>query len=129
VQDCTADELKNGINLATNLKTPQYKQAAMVNDLCQQRRRIEALIRTYKGSSGVIVKANVSLDDEAAGRKIIQAELDEVLKNKGSAPHLVTWLKYSLAEWKKMETDAAALWDKVYTVNQPVAHSFEIRPK
>jgi endoglucanase len=129
VQDSTADDLKSGINLALDVNTPQYQQASQVNKLCSQRRGLEQLIRTYMGSSGAIFAAHLSLDDEAASRKIIQAELDDAVKNKKNAPHLVTWLKYSRAEWKQMEADAAALWDKVYTVNQPVPHTFEIRPK
>jgi endoglucanase len=129
VQECTSDELKNGINLATNLNTPQYKQAAAVNDLCLQRRKLEELLRSYYGAGAAAFKANVSLDDEQAARKAVQDELDAARKINKAAPHLETFLKYTRAEWKKMEADAAALWDKVYTVNQPVPHTFEIRPK
>jgi lysophospholipase L1-like esterase len=129
VQDCTADDLKNGINLAANVNTPQYKQALAVFALAGKRRQLESLIRTFEGVTGAVVQAKVSLDDEAADRKVIQDKLDEVRKQNKTAPHFEIYLKYSAAEWKKMQSDAADLQNQVYVADQPTPHTFEIRAK
>jgi endoglucanase len=130
VQDGTADDFKNGINLAANANTPQYKQAMAVYALAEKRHQLESLIRTWRGSSGSIVKAGVSLDDDVAARKIIQAQIDDALAHgKTAPPHYVLFLKYTGAEWRKMESDAAALQDQIYVTDQPAPHTFEIRAK
>jgi len=129
VQDCTADELNSGVNLAGNTTTPQYKQAAKVADLCAKRRQLEGLLRTFAGVTGAVVAAKVDPADEQAARKVIQDELEKRRKNNVGAPHFELYLKYSATEWQKMATDAADLWDKVYVANQPNPHTFEIRAK
>jgi endoglucanase len=129
VQECTADDLKNGINLATNVNTPQYKQAAAVYALCLKRHQMEGLIRTYQAVSGVAIMAKLNPDDDAA-RKLIQDKLDAARKiNPKALPHFALYLKYTEAEWKQMIADAAALQDQVYVADQPVPHTFEISPK
>ena len=128
VQDCTADDLKNGINLATNVDTPQYKQALKVLDLARRSRQLENLTRIFQAVKGAVIQAKVSLDDETAARKVLQDQLDAARKtNPKALPHFEIYLKYTWAEWAKMKADAAALWDQVYIANQPVPHTFEIK--
>ena len=111
------------------LNTPQYKQAAKVADLCARRRTLEGLIRTFAGGTGAIVQAKVDINDEEAGRKALQDEVDRRRKNNVAAPHLETYLKYTAEQRKKIETDAADLCDKVYIANQPLPHQFALSPK
>jgi hypothetical protein len=128
VLTCSAEELAQGINLATNAKTPQYKQALAVADLAAKHQSSDSFNRVISiGGTQIMVQQNIPLDDEEAGRKAVQAELDKRRAAHGSAPHLEVYLKYTQAQRKKMVEDAAALWDKVYTINKPVPHTYEIR--
>jgi endoglucanase len=128
-QECTADELKNGINLATNANTPQAKQAANVAALVWQRRGLDGSLRIIASVHSILYKANISFDDEVASRKLLQDTIDNYKKNGKTAPHIEIYLKYTPEQRKQFVADAAALTDKIYVENQPQPHTFAIRPK
>ena len=132
VQKCTAEELKNGINLATNGKTPQSRQAWRVADAIWKRYALEsAQLRTIACvRHGVLARAKVAPGDVDAEKKALQDELEKCRTNKNAygASQVETYLKYG-ADQKKIEQDAAALWETACSQNQPTPHTFEIRKK
>jgi lysophospholipase L1-like esterase len=130
VQDCSADDLKNGINLATNANTPQFKQAAAIADLYRKMSGIgSGPMRIIASIKSILFKANVSPDDEAAATKVLQDTIAEYKSKGKTAPHIEMYLKYTPEERKKFETDMDDFWTKIYASNQPVPHTFEISPK
>jgi hypothetical protein len=75
-----------------------------------------------------LIQGKVPPGDEAAARKYLQDQLEILHKQNKNAPHFQLYLKYSADDRKKIETDAANLWEKVYLMNKPVSHNVEVRP-
>ncbi len=132
VQDTTADDLGKGVNLGTNQKTPQMRQAWAVSDPVWKKYNLESskLRPIVCIRNGMLANAKVKPGDVEAEKKVLDAELEKCQKsnNKYVAGLIETYIKESPNQ-KKIEEDAAAFWESAYTKNQTKPHKFEIRKK
>ncbi|KAF2330618.1 SGNH/GDSL hydrolase family protein [Flavobacterium daemonense] len=124
----TADELRNGINLSQNQKTPQYQQALKVMGIVQRIRTAQVRLRYNK-----LVEIN-DLKDAPANMSIDQ--IDAYLKKrleekfKGSDYHQKYFNNYvkDKPQQAAIEQEIENLQDSVYTENHPKEHSYLIKP-
>jgi lysophospholipase L1-like esterase len=124
----TADELKAGINLADNAKTPQWQQAARVRDLNEQRRKLHAeRLRLLAGvRHWVLEPAHPRPVGVEAEQKVLEAQRELDLSQKKPIYWYINYMRYKPDE-RAIEREAAELWDAVHAANRPVAHRFEVR--
>jgi DNA-binding transcriptional regulator YdaS (Cro superfamily) len=119
------EELREGINLALLVNSPQYKQAIQVMNLNQARKDLEGKMREYYGLEFIFFQPRGFLfkDDQAAydlARK--QATKDWMVAGKiGSYEYL------RFPAIRKSYTDQMkALTDMIYTLNVPNVHTIEV---
>ncbi|MBN8217306.1 MAG: SGNH/GDSL hydrolase family protein [Spirochaetes bacterium] len=132
VQVATAKELAEGINLATNARSPMLKQALKVMDIEEKRHGVAARLRTLAAQRHFIGRANPNLDTENFEdmKAALMADLEKK-KNAGNFAYFkgqvdaYLSLKPKEAEFRKeLEDQTAALWK----ANTPTAHRIEIQP-
>lgn len=126
VATCTAEELANGINLATNDQTPQYAQAMRVADSNFKRQAIVAgkLRAIAAVHHSRLAKAGVAIDDIAAAEKILKPLIASEKND------YVRGLMQTYLDWKPKEAalkaEVVALDAKMLTDAKPTAHRFHI---
>ncbi|KAF2330619.1 SGNH/GDSL hydrolase family protein [Flavobacterium daemonense] len=123
----TADELRNGINLAQNQKTPQYQQAVKVMGIVQRIRAAQARLRNIKlVEYGHLndAPANMSIDQIDA---YLKKRLEE--KFKGSDFHERNFSSYikNKPQQASIEQEIENLQDSVYAENHPKEHNYMIK--
>jgi hypothetical protein len=121
----SASDFANGINLATQQETPQYKQALTIMQLNMRRAETESRFRSYYWvQSNFFDKRNMLMQDNAAAvdsaRKY--ARTDGFLRfHEGN---------YETAMFKELrtvwQTEIDTLINLVYRLNKPVSHKIEI---
>ena len=125
----TAEELADGVNLALNEKTPQYRQAAQAAEICRRLWANERMIRDF-ATSRRWVKMHYKEDPDGPGtfEKLIERLLSE---GRGEDSYDVKKYRSYLKNWPRHEKiesetarDRAALAEAV----RPVGHNFEIFP-
>ncbi len=94
----TAKEWSDGINLAVNKNTPQYKQAMEVHNLNRQRRLIEMKIRNWATERWFLIPHVKNIDDEVEV-KAFSAKLKAAGRRGYYEDNLDTYLK----EWPNRE--------------------------
>jgi len=116
-----AAEFSAGVNLATNQKTPQYKQALSVSAICDKRYDKEIGLRSIVFFESEMRKAKVDLNNANAVRKYMDG--------------VSSWRKdiVPLYYETKPKIDAVvaevkSLNDKMYEVAKPVKHSYLLSP-
>lgn len=121
----TAADFANGINLATQVETPQYKQALSVMQLNMRRAELESKLRRYYWVQGNFFdKKNLLMHDDAAALDSIRkyAQTDGMLRYHEE--------NYETAIYKELRTiwqqEINTIIDLVYRVNKPVSHTIEI---
>jgi len=121
----TAADFANGINLATQVETPQYKQALSVMQLNMRRTELESKLRRYYWVQGNFFdKKNLLMHDDAAALDSIReyAQTDGMLRYHEE--------NYETAIYKELRTiwqqEINTIIDLVYRVNKPVSHTIEI---
>ncbi len=130
VQTCSAEELQAGVNLATNPKTPQYKQAAKVMELNTKRHvLITQQLRTIAAVKHFILeRANPKPTDAAAEATVLEQQLE---KNKKANFTYGVWQVEQYKKYKPTEKQIAQevdeAWEAMWVENQPKLHRFEIR--
>ena len=133
VGEYSADDLKAGVNLATNTNTPQYKQALQVSELNSKRQSLESSrLRTFACvQHGQLSKAKVDLNDIEAVKKVLLESVEKMKNtpyyayNKGMVDN---YLKYKPTEKETIQEMEQAM-TSMYEVNKPKPHSFVIRKK
>ena len=126
-----SNELKNGINLAENTKTPQYKQAEKVFDLCFQFHKIQNQLRNipfveykmlgdYKGSESVVDK-----------RAYLDAYLEKQKGKSWYAWNFKTCEQYfeTLPKVDSLKEELESVRNAIYTTNKPVKHMYTLIKK
>jgi hypothetical protein len=71
----SSDELKAGINLSENPKTPQYQQAAAAIKISSDRTKIGATIRDIAAQKYGLSKANVDVSDNGDVEKRLRDQI------------------------------------------------------
>ena len=131
VQEATAEDFGKGINLATNQKTPQMKQAWGVTDPVWKKYNIEsAKLRHMACVRNMLAWAKIDAGDADAVKKFLDAELEKHKKNGNSytAGQIETYIKETPNQ-KKLEDETVSIWESAYARNQTKPHKFEIRKK
>ena len=122
----TATELAEGVNLALNDKTPQYRQAEKAAEICRRLWDGERKIRDFV-TSRRFVKRHYKMDPDAPGtfENLIQRLVDE---GKGNSYGVRKYREY-LRDWSRhseieegVVKDRAALAEAV----RPIERRFEI---
>jgi endoglucanase len=122
-------QLNEGINLATNATTPQYKHAMKVRDVLWEQRTVVAKLRTLK-----LIEYNAAFQHcpNKTNLSVVQAYMDSVFSTKQYAnPYFKLQLKYYLTykpNEKELENSANLLRHKAQLMVQPNAHIYTIEP-
>ncbi len=132
VGERSAEELKAGVNLADNKKTPQWQQAAKVKELNDKRHKlISERLRTIAAVRHFVINsAKPKPADDEAVRKLVEARMEQARKDKFAYGvwQIETYFKY-LPDAKAIEKEADDAWKAMYAANQPQPHRYEIRKK
>jgi lysophospholipase L1-like esterase len=121
----SAEEYKNGINLAKISATPQYQQALAVMHLNEERWTIERRLREYYWIHYSILKPKGLLFNDG------YATIDSLQKySKKDFFVAITLPAYQKARFKPVreawQKEMDLLTDQLYSINKPVPHRFEI---
>jgi lysophospholipase L1-like esterase len=121
----SANDFANGINLATQPETPQYKQALTIMQLNMRRAETESRFRSYYWvQSNFFDKRNMLMQDDAAAVDSARryARTDGFLRfHEGN--YETAMFKELRAVW---QTEIDTIINLVYRLNKPVAHKIEI---
>lgn len=121
----TAADLDKGINLALEVKTPQYRQAADIMALNEKRWEIERQFRTYSAIqfNFFMERGLLYADDERA--------LDTLRKYAHQNPFFGVEF-YQTARFKQVrdgwEKQMNELVNIIYSINKPRKHRIEVLP-
>jgi lysophospholipase L1-like esterase len=118
VVKATADQLASGLDLQSNSKTPQYRQAAKVAELNKKRnegpvKRLRNEWVNFQNVKFLAGQVQKKPDDQAEKKRLADAEK----KMPGMDERV-----------KAAELDAQKLEDEVFQINQPKPHKFTIQP-
>ena len=132
VQTVTAAELQQGVNLAANPKTPQYKQALAVkaqNDrqYTQSANRLRILQATRHFTLSKV--PGLKIDDVAGCIKHVEAELEKAIAQKREYQiwQYKTYLS-ARPQQAEIEQEVRAAYDEMWRLNTPKPHRYIIRP-
>jgi endoglucanase len=130
VGDYSAAELAAGVNLAENVKTPQYQQAAAATKLNAVRCQAGLKLRSVAAVNYGLSRAKVDLADRAAVEKHVRATA-EAARRAGKAADQHRWETYLqlTAEPGKLEKDYDDLAAALVKACQPRPHHFTILKK
>jgi len=124
IGEWTDAQFSEGVNLATQMNTPQYQQAIQVRDLNQERMEIEKRFRQYNWVEFDVLKERGLL------RKHNQSALDTVLSQLNNG-----FVRGNYEAWTKARNPAIRdawnaemklLTDKIYQINKPVPHVIRV---
>jgi lysophospholipase L1-like esterase len=124
----TAGEFAQGINLALEADTPQYKQALQVlADLKTRADIYSSKLRTFAAVRHFLLSKLKDRSPEAE-RKALEENLEMNKKTQFTygVMQIENYMKYAPDEAKFQKT-VDELLEKVYSENQPRSHRFELR--
>lgn len=119
-----AEELQEGVDLAMNDKTPQFRQAQQVRILGLARRDTEVVLRNYAAVRWYL-RRFADPDDLAAVKKVF----DERMAN--STGYFETKVPGYLANWEnrgEVLAKLAAQTEELEKMRIPAEHRYEVRP-
>jgi endoglucanase len=122
-------QLNEGINLATNTTTPQYKQAMKVRDMLWELRAVVAKSRTLK-----LIEYNADFQHcpNKTDLSVVNTYMDSVFSTKQySNPYFKGQLKNYLIykpQEKELENSANLLREQAQQLVQTTAHTYSIEP-
>jgi len=135
VGEYSADELKAGINLAANPKTPQYQQAMEVHALNEKRHSLESgRLRTIAAMRHwTFSKLGIDPDDFEAAKEALEKKLAKMKESnskyyKYHKGQTERFLKYKPQE-KEITKDWQDAMAAMCDVNKPKPHRFVIKRK
>lgn len=121
-------QLKCGINLSLNAKTPQYKQSQKVYQLCFDYRKTNNLLRTIAAAEFRTMKHFKGPNTLEAKKEFLFKKVEESIGK--------SWYSYEKAkakEYIEVKPKEDSLWadlrlirDKIYLVNKPVQHVYSL---
>ncbi len=126
VMQCTAQQLNEGINLATLTGTPQYKQAKAIMDLQLKRKELEDKMRAYFWINYDYLYGKGMLFNDS------QASLDSVY-SEAKKNFFVASKKDSYTEVReqssrdKIQQQMNDMRDELYKMAKPVAHKIVVQ--
>ena len=122
----SSDELNNGINLALNINTPQYKQAMKISNICKEIRWKVYNIRRLKLVEFQKIGVEIDFNDE----DLCINKAKELKNNHKNNDWILMSYKWYIVNKKKeheMINNIENLHDEMYSKAQPVVHSYQLR--
>ena len=119
-----ASDLAEGIELACNTATPQYRQAQAVAALNAQRHATEKVLRNYAAVRWFLKHCQVNPDDAAAVDAFYQAA---AYKDGYFEAQMPTYLENWPTRGVLLE-QVAEFEQQLFALRQPVEHTYLIRP-
>ena len=124
VGEWTSGELAWGINLARNAKTPQFRQAAAVEQANAARRALESgRLRMFAASRWYLRLRHVDPDD----MKAVQAHYDGLADKKGYFECRLPEYVRDYGRKAELEKDQDARWTELLKLRVPKAHRYALR--
>lgn len=120
-------ELKQGINLATNDKTPQYRQSFTLLNLCRKYRDVEATLTALKFLEHYVL-ADMSVADLKDMDKI-KAALDSKRERFKSSSYFMAQFKDYLTnkpQQSSFEQQLIDIHQQIYLSNRRVQHTYKL---
>lgn len=123
----SAGALQQGINLAANSNTPQYRQALKVLEATLQVRKMQSVLRNLRFVEFKHLMGTTSADLKEV-EVYLANRLEKELKGDHYEYHKKQFKTYvtNKAREEEFVTKLVAAEDKVYVLNKPVAHRYEI---
>ena len=127
IDNYTNVDLQQGVNLATNSKTPQYKQALEVRKVLEKLWDNEATFRAIAFVENMYLQNFSEKNNMQAAKKYLDSLYNA--KFKGQAYFANAFEKYTTykPQLKKVFLQADSLRNEVYKKAQTVAHNFIIK--
>lgn len=115
----SADDLKKGVNLAAETKTPQYQQALSIMHLNEIRWEIERNFRDYAWIQfGFFQERGLLFANNRASLDILDKELDNNIWLRIHRDNYARMMHQSFREIRQAEMDMIV--SKIYEINQPI---------
>ncbi len=121
----TAKEWSDGINLAMNEKTPQYRQAQAVHAKGRECQAVELITRHWAASRWFMKKCKVDVEDEAQ----VQAYVDSIKDKKWHHYYETAILDYYVKEWptrEKRYAEIERLTQELFALRVPKSHRYTL---
>lgn len=127
IDNYTSIDLQQGVNLATNTKTPQYKQALEVRKVLEKLWDNEATFRAIAFVENMYLQNFAEKNNMLAAKKYLDSLYNA--KFKGQVYYTNAFDKYITykPQLKKVLQQADSLRNEVYKKAQTVAHNFIIK--
>jgi hypothetical protein len=126
VGDYSAAQLKGGINLAFNDKTPQYQQAQKVLQVNEHRRALEVRLRSFAQVKIMLLNAKINADDDAAVAKYFETFLANLKSNQPYFKGQFDNYTKTKPELDNIEAEIEKLTQELWQINQPTLHHYEL---
>ncbi|WP_282035998.1 SGNH/GDSL hydrolase family protein [Saccharicrinis aurantiacus] len=125
----SSDELKNGINLATNENTPQYKQASKVLKLCTQYHKTMGKLRTLAFIDYRMLNEYTGPNTAKRKQSYLQAKLDADIGKSWHAWNTKNVNRYFelLPQKEALINEVNELRNQIYKSNLPLKHNYVIK--
>jgi lysophospholipase L1-like esterase len=120
-------ELKQGVNLATNVHTPQYRQSLILLNLCRKYRDVEATLTSLKFLEHYVL-ADMRVADLQDIDKIKMA-LDSKRERFKSSTYFMAQFKDYLTnkpQQGSFEQQLITIHQQIYLSNKPVQHAYKL---
>ncbi|MES2276069.1 MAG: SGNH/GDSL hydrolase family protein [Bacteroidota bacterium] len=123
-------ELKRGVNLATNVQTPQYSQSLTLLNLCRKYRDVEATLTSLKFLEHYVL-ADLSVADLKDMNKVTAALDAKRERFKNSSYFMAQFKDYltNKPQQSNFEMQLADIHQKIYLSNKPVQHTYTLIKK
>jgi hypothetical protein len=127
IGDWTAEQLADGINLAAESKTPQYRQALSVMYLNEERWEIEHRFRDYAWVQfNFFQQRGLLFADNTEAYRVMNEEIPNNLWPLGAKSDIYTKASIpAVRETWVREMDL--LIDTIYKINQPVVRKIKVK--
>lgn len=124
VGEWTAGELGFGVNLASNAKTPQFQQAAEVEQRNAERCAVERNeLRMFAASRWYLRLRKVNPDDF----KAVQVHYDGLVNKNGYFERQLPKYIQDYGKKAELEKDQDARWTELLSLRTPKAHRYEVK--
>jgi hypothetical protein len=129
VGEYTAAELKAGVNLAENSKTPQYRQSAAATRINSERTQVQKQMRDIVAQKYGMSRAKIDVSDNETLLQRVKAQIEAAKKDNKPAVRNTELLLQDLMEPGKLEQKSQELATALSKACQPLKHHFTLAKK
>ncbi len=129
VGEYTAAELKAGVNLAENSKTPQYRQSAAATKINSERTLVQRQMRDIVAQKYGFSRGKIDVSDNAAVLQHVKTLIETAKKENKPVARNAEMLLQDLMEPGKLEQKSQDLSAALAKACQPQKHRFTLTKK